>query len=282
MPKIVRSDSPLTQLESYTIPSLDPEPIGTIGIPIRDHVNTATAVSLIQTVFAGGPLPIEVCFVQGSILTAQRNELVYRMRGDWLLFIDDDMAWQPDQIQKLIETRDTHDLDIVGGLCFRRTEPHQPTLYMRQNPTTGPYNFLEDWPENEIVEVDATGMAFVLVHKRVFEGIVAYNENRPGWTMPSIEERRARPGNPPNFFRWEGWLGEDLRFCQEAKEAGFRVWVDTGIEVKHLSEVAIGKRDFLMELAFRDPETVEARKFQNDAMGLPTVTPEQAREKLGW
>jgi hypothetical protein len=267
VPEIVRLEkAPGPSMEVFQM-RRGGEPIGSICLPVRDHLNAATVTSLVMTDFTWLPKgsTVDHNIVQGSILTSQRNECVQRMRGDWLLFIDDDMVWRPDAVGKLIAQFEENDLDMLGGLCFRRAEPYQPTLYMREQPTSGAYNFLEAWPENEVVEVDATGMAFVVIRKRVFEMI--------GGPMPPYAMRQ---GAPPNFFRWEGQLGEDLRFCQDAKASGARIWVDTGIEIGHVSEVQIG------QLAMRDEATLVVRRELNERMGLPTMSPDEARRRLGW
>jgi hypothetical protein len=277
MPEVVRLEkSPGPPIELFAM-RRDGEPIGTICVPTRDHINAATVTSLVITDFRWLPKgkTVDHNIIQGSILTSQRNEAVQRMRGDWLLFIDDDMVWQPDAVGRLVATREKFDLDIVGGLCFRRSEPYAPTLYMRERPDSGGYNFLEEWAEDEVVEVDATGCAFLLIHKRVFEMIA-------GGPMPPYEIRAREGGPPPNYFRWEGTLGEDLRFCQDAKAAGARIWVDTSVHIGHVTEVKVGYREFLQQLAQRDQPTWEARKQLNDSMGLPTLTSEQVRAKLGW
>ena len=276
MPEVVRlEEQPQPNMELYTM-RRDGEALGTICVPTRDHINAATVTALIMTDFRWVPpgFTVEHVIVQGSILTSQRNEAVQRMRGDWLMFIDDDMVWQPDAVQKIVEAREEHDLDMLGGLCFRRAEPYQPTLFMRERADGGAYNFLETWPADEIVEVDATGCAFLLIHKRVFEMIA-------GGEMPPHEYRVREGGPPPNFFRWEGTMGEDLRFCQDAKAAGARIWVHTGVEIGHVTEIKVGHRDFLMQVLQRDEATYEARKKLNDDMGLPTLTRAEALERLG-
>lgn len=252
------------------------EPLGTIGIPVRDHVNAATVMSLVTSALGSGWLPmassVDVLVCQGNVLTMQRNSLVKRMRGDWLLFVDDDMAFQPDQIGRIIETRREHDLDVVGGLCFRRSPPHQPTMFMRERPDGGAFNYLEDWDDGGLVEVDATGMAFTLIHRRVFERI-------SGCEMPSYEERMAL--GEPGFFRWSGGYGEDLQFCIDARAAGSRIWVDTSIEIGHMAELEVRRKHFLLEVAMRDEETEEERRRVNGAMGLPTLSSGEARRRLG-
>jgi len=276
-PEVIRTPDaiPVTSLKVFS-GRRDTEPLGSIVLPVRDHVNAATVMSMIYTdlSFAGVP-GVDWNIIQGSILTTQRNMAVQRIRGDWLLFIDDDMVWQPNAFSKLVAAREEHDLDMIGGLCFRRTPPYQPTLYMREQPTAGAYNFMERWGEDEIVEVDATGMAFLLIHKRVFEMIA-------GSPMPPYEERTYEGAPPPEFFKWTGRLGEDLRFCQDAKAAGARIWVHTGIPIGHIGEVEITHRDFLQALATRDELTYDDRLKVNDGMGLPTVSRDEARERLGW
>jgi hypothetical protein len=194
------------------------------------------------------------------------------MKGDWLFFIDDDMVWEADAVGRLLQARDEIDADIIGGLCYRRSAPHQPTLFMRETPTSGGYNYLESWTD-DIIEVDATGMAFVIIHKRVFEAIA-------GTEMPSLEIRESL--GPSGFFQWNGVLGEDLRFCQDAKAAGMRIFVDTRIEVGHIAEVEIRRKQFLIEHLARDEAGYKARLKVNDRMGLPTLTPAEIKEQLGW
>lgn len=263
---------PAATMEAYhtaTVPGATP--IGTIALPVRDHMNSGTVASILGTDFSWVPegCAVNRWIIQGSILTMQRNEAVQRMEGDWLLFIDDDMVWRPDAIKNIVAVREEHDLDMVGGLCFRRSDPFQPTLYMREQPTAGAYNYLEKW-DSDLVEVDATGLAFCLIHRRVFERIA-------GEPMPPLESRNR----PALFFQWNGTVGEDLGFCQMAKASGSRIWVDTRIPIGHIGEVEIGEQDYLYALARREPEVEEIRRKTNDYMGLPTMTAAEAKARLG-
>jgi len=277
MSKVVQLErQPQPSMELFTVRKVG-DPLGTICIVTRDHVNAATLTSLIGNDFGWIPkgATVDQIIIQGSVLTSQRNEAVQRMRGEWLLFIDDDMVWRPEAIGRLVGRREEFDLDMVSGLCFRRGEPYQPTMYMRETPTEGGYMTREVWEPEEIVEVDATGCAFLLIHRRVFEMIA-------GGPMPPYAHRNREGGPPPNYFRWEGTLGEDLRFCQDAKKAGARVWVDTSIPIGHVSERIVGALDFYGQIALRDDASWAARKALMDTMGLQTMTAADAREKLGW
>jgi len=252
----------------------DPNTIGTIAIVTRDHLAAAAAMSLLMVDYSWVPKGKNICriIITGGILTMQRNEAIQRMQGDWLLFIDDDMVFEPDAVGRLVGAQQEHDLDIVGALCFRRQPPHQPTLYMRENPTSGGYNFLEDWDEG-LVEVDATGMAFCLITRRAIETMA-------GSPMPSYDDRISR--RPPPFFEWNNILGEDLSFCQDAKKAGLRIWVDTRVEIGHVAEFTVDKTWYWREIALRGDEIEEYRRELNSNMGLPTLTADTAKERLGW
>ena len=278
MPKVVRlEDRPGSSLQMYTT-SRPGEAIGTIAIPTRDKISVGLFISLMSTDWKWlGENVVEWAVVQGSILVSQRNELVQRMKGDWILFIDADMQFDPNAIQQLIAAREEGDFDILGGLCFQRSEPYQPTMYMRERPDSGGYLFLERW-DDDIVEVDGTGLAFVIVHRRVFERIVRHNDNRPAFVWPPYEERIRI--QPPDFFKWIGGLGEDLRFCQDAKASGSRIYVDTRIKIGHVGETVYDERSFFQGLALRNPEDEAMRRKLNDKLGLPTVTAAEARERL--
>lgn len=251
-------------------PKVAMRPRGTIAMCTRDAIKAQTAISWLMTdySFLGQFEYVGRHIVVGHILPTQRNECIARMQGDWILFIDDDMTWQPSDIKTLVETRDRFDLDIVGGLCFQRGEPHQPTLYYRGE--HGGFTYAEEWPEDTAVEVDATGMAFCLIHRRVFDKLL-------GEPFPTVEERKHRP--PPPFFTW-GEYGEDLQFCIEAKSAGARIFVDTSVKIGHVGDHTITERQFLQELVLRPDEVVEARTDQLKQFDKRAVTREEALERL--
>jgi Glycosyl transferase family 2 len=252
------------------------EPIGTLALPIRDHVNAQTMMSLLTTDYSFlGNRRMDRLVVRGSMLPLQRNECVARMRGEWLIFIDDDMTFQPDALGRLVQTfTELHDENpgplIVGGLCVRRTYPHQPTLYMREQPVSGPWRFLETW-DTDLVEVDATGLAFAMIGVEVFEGLL-------GDKFPPYEARLGM--GPAQFFEWTHAVGEDLRFCAEARATGTRIVVDTRIPIGHMGEASYSLVDFHRAVAERTQEEEDAVREVNDRFGLPTLTADEARTRI--
>lgn len=277
----------MTVLELHENPVQASECAGTVAMVTRDKVAAQTAISWLMTDLTWLP-PGQYhkrFIIQGNVLTFQRNMCINNMEGDWILFIDSDMVWQPQAMRVLIETRDKFDLDIVSGLCFQRSDPYQPTMYKEARNAELPeieanwsgYTFLERWPEDAAVEVDATGMAFCLIHKRVFERIL---QQKVGDSFGTFEERQNQV--PAPFFRWEGEWGEDFLFCREAKAAGCRIFVDTAVKVGHVGEQIITEETFLREIVFRDPAAQSFRESVLGGIGEKVMTREEAMERLGW
>ena len=252
--------------------------VGSIAMVTRDNVSAQTAISwLMEDRSYMGPGDYNQRFIiQGNVLVHQRNECIQKMDGDWILFIDSDMSFQPEAVATLVKTREKFDLDIVGGLCFQRTPPFQPTMYVRAANAEHGYTFLEDWGDDEAVEVDATGMAFTLIHKRVFDRIL---RKQTGQGFPDLETRKRM--TPPPFFRWTGEYGEDFLFCREAQEAGCRIFVDTSVKIGHVGPTTVNEETFLREIAFRKPDEQEFREAQLRSVGHEAITPARARERLG-
>lgn len=266
------SPAPTTVLE--IIDSGDsPSPCGTVAVMVRDQLKTPMVTSLLHSNFKYfAPRGIHRLFIQGSILTIQRNEAIQRMRGDWILFVDDDMTWDAEDIARLVAKRDELGVDVIGGLCFRRTHPHQPTMYRKvKDDHGGSYIHIENWTDGDVIKVDATGCAFLLITIAAFEKLI-------GGPMPPFEERESGP--PPNFFRWEGIKGEDIRFCEDLIAAGNEIWVDTSIKVGHISEVVITEKDFFRAIAEREPEVQGKVAKMYRKHGESILTAREAKKKI--
>ena len=266
-------------LEVHENPIYSQQCVGTVAMVTRGTVAAATAVSLMmddRTYLKPGQY-IKRFIIVGNILTFQRNQCINEMEGDWILFIDSDMVWQPEATRVLVDTREKFDLDMVGGLCFQRGDPYQPTMYKMAADDNHGYTFLERWPEDAAVEVDATGMAFCLIHKRVFDRILTEHNAGP---FPEFRDRKGK--RPAPFFRWEEEYGEDFLFCREAKASGSKIFVDTSVKIGHVGEQIITEGTFLREIVFRDEAASAFREAVLEEIGEKVMTREEAMEKVGW
>jgi hypothetical protein len=58
--------------------------------------------------------------------------------------------------------------------------------------------------------------------------------------------------------------------------------VDTRVTTGHIGEKEFGIEDFWSQVAMRGPVIDSLRRESNDRMGLPTLTGDEARKRLGW
>lgn len=159
-------------------------------------------------------------------VSASRNTLAATFldekTSDWLLFIDADMAWQHDALDQLLATADPAKAPVVGGLCFGASQDRLwPTIYQIAQADGRLKTVRADTYERDaMIQVAATGAAFLLIHRSVLEEIRRRKYNA---AFPFFQESEM-DGEP---------VGEDLTFCLRAGNADFSVWVNTGVKVGH-------------------------------------------------
>ena len=91
--------------------------------------------------------------------------------GDWFMWIDTDMTWEHDSIERLVATAHKHKADMVAGLGFiykRMAEQIVPNGYWFDEEDLY-YKEFSDYEPGKIYDIDGTGSGFVLIHRRVFE-----------------------------------------------------------------------------------------------------------------
>jgi len=157
--------------------------------------------------------------------------------GDWLMWVDTDMGWPAEAVHRLLAVADKDERPVVGGLCFSYRpspveQPHHgrvhvalPTIYVWVEGGVQPYL---DYPVNTVVRCDATGCAFILVHRSVLERI------------------RERDGD--NWYtqvpNGDGTLGEDLSFCRRLTELEVPLYVDTSVKTCHQKTLYVDESYF--------------------------------------
>lgn len=158
--------------------------------------------------------------------------------SNWLFWIDTDMGFGPDIIDRLYEAADPVERPIVGALCFANIEGKVdgyggwettalPTVYdwAHDNGAEG-FAARWDYPRDTVTQVAGTGSAAILIHRSVFERIEA--EFGPVWY------NRAPNKSMGTLF------SEDLSFCIRANAVGAPVYVHTGVPTTHAKTVWIG------------------------------------------
>lgn len=174
---------------------------------------------------------------------------------DWLFWVDSDMGFAPDTVDRLIAAADPKTRPIMGGLCFAAMTTGSSSFYgVRYGTCPTIYDFVDKtedgkvgfsarltYPDNEVVPAAGTGSACILIHRQVLVDIRAkYGDN---WYTPI-----THPTGPTTF-------SEDLSFCVRAAACDHPTHIHTGIKTTHdkgfvfldeeyfvMQEIAAGRR----------------------------------------
>ena len=124
---------------------------------------------------------------------------------DYFLSLEQDVVPPKDVIQKLMK----HDKDICSGLYFKEKDNELiPIMYVPYKDEFAKLLKFEEIPENELVEVITSGLGCVLIKRKVLENIeFRYEKDKEPW--------------------------DDVWFCEDARQKGFKVYVDTSVRCKH-------------------------------------------------
>lgn len=183
----------------------------------------------------GAPFALigEIC-PSGQLVDSRNDVTKYfldRTDLEWLWWCDTDMGFEADSLSRLIASADPVERPVIGGLCFglRRSRDdfelqayeHQcfPTLYTweERDDEVG-FRTMVKYPKDALVEVGATGAAFLLVHRSVLEAIRAkYGDV---WFDTIQHPKGAR-------------FSEDISFCIRVAGVDKPLFVDTGIKTSH-------------------------------------------------
>lgn len=185
-----------------------------IAVPCMDQVPAPFCGSLAKLRKVGNCM---LAMQMGSLIYTSRNSLAtqaIQAEADYVLWLDSDMVFEPDLLERMMAVLTENDLDILTGLYFRRTPPYSPTLFDKLEIKDN----ITEWSEfseipNHLFEVGGCGFGCVLMR-----------------TDPFIDVQ-SRFGN---MFAPFGDTGEDLAFCWRARQCGFKVWCDPTIICGHV------------------------------------------------
>jgi len=172
-----------------------------------------------------------------------RNTIAHQMLtvgdAEWLWFVDADMGFNPDTVDRLIESAHPEKRPIMGGLAFAskadgkglaglqarryRCQPTLYTLYEDENQIGFVPRF--EYERDTVIQVDATGAACLLIHRRALEKMTdAYGFGLFDHLM--LPKGDAGAGGRTEFF-------EDMSFCLRAQACDIPIHVDTSVKTTH-------------------------------------------------
>ena len=160
----------------------------------------------------------------------------------WLFWIDTDMGFAADTIDRLVEVADPVDRPIVGGLCFTQRETRAdglggwdtaaaPTVFdwVHEGDQQG-FAIRWDYPENTVTQCAGTGSACILIHRTAFEKI--YAEYGAAWYDRAFNTSMKQ------------LTSEDLSFCMRALALNIPVHVHTGVKTSHQKTLWLSEPEY--------------------------------------
>lgn len=158
------------------------------------------------------PPGTRLAMIEGSEPTSQRNAVMRALSRDdeWVLMLEDDHMYDGDALERLL----SHGVPLVAALIPQRKPPFAPCALRRKENEWYTFITPEECASGGLVSVDAVGLGFTLIRRGVIEAV----------GDPWFETGRIK--STANM--------DDLWFCRKVREAGFPVYVDTGVRVAHL------------------------------------------------
>jgi hypothetical protein len=178
-------------------------------------------------------------FTRATRAAAGRNTAIRRFLEDgdaeWLLWIDSDMVFDAAAFKVIYdEAVNNPDVKISAGLCFmwdEGTHTILPNIFHRKGNV---YESDRFYTPGERFWCDATGVAFVLIHKDVFEA-VGYPWHQDWFEHPELG----------------GELSHDISFFHEAGKHGFRVRYCADAKVGHVKSWQVHESSYAQQLAIQ-------------------------------
>jgi len=175
-----------------------------ICVPVRDYVTSSFTFSLAMLTKQCGKTnqKMSLHMVMGSEVAMQRQQLVDEaLETDCthILWLDSDMVFPSNLLQALL----SHDKDIVACNYSTRVEPHRPVAF------DNPGNLDSRLGSGEgLTSVFAVGAGCMLVKREVYQKL-----SKPHYSVEWNDD-------------YSNMVGEDIFFCQKAKDNGYEIWVD--------------------------------------------------------
>lgn len=154
-----------------------------------------------------------------------------KLKYDYLMWVDSDQVWDPAQFKRLYDTMEANpNLHILSGVYIKNNNRQYVSVINKDHPDFPGHKAGFLLPEDlrdkkKLIEVEFTGMGFMMVRYGVFEAL-----DYP-WFVPLSYSYL----NDTVI----GYTSEDAGFSKRARDAGFPTFIDPTIIVGHEKPVIL-------------------------------------------
>lgn len=192
-----------------------------IAVPCMDSVPTVFCQSLATLKKVGDCV---LAMQMSSLVYDSRDKLAKKamqMGADYIFWLDSDMIFEPDTLERMLNTMEEKDLDFLSGVYYRRKEPYSPVLF--ENLEVDEYGVhVSEFSEipNDLFECSGVGFGCVLMKADILFDLATRFQD---------------------FFYPVSRMGEDISFCWRARQCGYKLIVDPTIPLGHYSQTVVNK-----------------------------------------
>lgn len=191
-----------------------------IAIPCMDMVHAAFCRSLVGLRLVADE--VEFRFSQNSLIYDSRNQIAeYAIKNgfDFVLWLDSDMVFQADMLDRMYQDINFYGIDFICGLYTTRKKKISPCIYTDIKPygkrglPEAPAFF--DYPKDTVFEIAGCGFGAVFMKTTLLKDVM----EQFGYMFSPVVG-----------------MGEDLSFCYRASALGHKMYCDSGIKLGHMGQ----------------------------------------------
>lgn len=188
-----------------------------IGLPTNRQIRPKTVLSLANLINETKYDVFPIVASEGFTIAENRLYVVCQALKNnctHLFFVDDDMTYPPDTLDKLM----AHGKEVIGVKSYSRCLPLRTTIVFNADNYDYSGEELKPIIPDHLFEVEATSGGCLLIDLSIIDKLekpwFGFETNDLGITT----------------------LGEDVWFTRRAKKAGYKIWCDPTITIGHLGE----------------------------------------------
>ena len=164
------------------------------------------------------PSGTAITFARGQSPARNRNLIIDQaILNDFthILFIDDDIAFRPDLLSRLM----THNVEIVTALYLMRNFPHQPIIFDHADEQGRCRHHYPAENESGLIPIVACGLGACLIKTEIFKFL-----EKPYIRLGELEK--------------DHWC-DDIGFFKRVRAASFPIFCDLDTPVGHMSNIIV-------------------------------------------
>ncbi len=220
------SNSPDYVEPNYSNPFRDNAKPASIFLPLIDNGQGAIRANFLLSVLRGfRDMDIHIDRFSDSLPSRARNRaaahFLRETTRDYLFFIDSDIIFEKEHIDMMMES----DEPVLAGIYCKKSKGIEPCI----NTLPG----TPDTPCGGYQEIARAGTGYLRIHRSVFEKMKDVGSDNPNWAKyyrnHGVDEWEFFPVGVVN----EEYLSEDWYFCDRARALGFKVMLDTRVQLRH-------------------------------------------------